>query len=145
MAGDVTMSHDVAAKPATILVVEDDPDIRAITTLQLRDGGFTVSIATNGEEALELVRTVTPDLVLLDLMLPGLDGYTICREIRQQSEVPVVIMSGRPREQDRVRAFEVGADGYLTKPVGRDELLARVRTGLRRPRLGDRPVIPGPT
>ena len=123
------------SRTARVLLVEDDPDIRDFVETHLREHGYEVVTAATGDEAIELAMTGQPAVVLLDLMLPGIDGYTVCREIRERSEVPIVVMSGRPREQDRVRALELGADVYLTKPVGAEELLARVRAALRRPHL----------
>ena len=132
------------AAPPRVLVVEDDPDIRAVVVLQLREQGYDVLITESGDEGLELALTSRPALVLLDLLLPGLDGYTVCREIRARSEVPVIVLSGRSREQDRVRALELGADVYLTKPVGPAELVAAVAAALRRPELSghdEEPVL----
>ena len=130
------MQQAVAQSQTTrVLVVEDEPDIRTFVVMQLREQGYDVLAAESGDEAIELALASQPALVLLDLMLPGIDGYTVCREIRERSEVPIIVMSGRPREQDRVRALELGADVYLTKPVGAEELVARVRAALRRPHL----------
>ena len=134
----------VPVAPPRVLVVEDDPDIRTFVVLQLRELGYDVLAAETGDEGLELALTSRPALVLLDLMLPGLDGYTVCRELRARSEVPVIVLSGRSREQDRVRALELGADVYLTKPVGADELVAAVAAALRRPELSghdEEPVL----
>ena len=125
----------MGAAPARILLVEDDPAVRELVAQLLAAQGYDVATAASGDEALELALTVDPALVLLDLMLPGIDGYTVLRELRARSEVPVIVLSGRQREQDRVRALELGADAYLTKPVGADELNAAVVAALRRPRL----------
>ena len=128
--------------PPRVLVVEEDPDIRTYVVLQLREQGYDVLTAETGDEGLELALTSRPALVLLDLLLPGIDGYTVCREIRAHSEVPVIVLSGRSREQDRVRALELGADAYLTKPVGAGELVAAVVAALRRPELARRDEEP---
>ena len=125
----------MGAAPRRILLVEDDPDTRELVVRLLAEQGYDVATAASGDEALELALTVDPALVLLDLMLPGIDGYSVLREFRARSEVPVVVLSGRPREQDRVRALELGADAYLTKPIGVEELLAAVAAALRRPHL----------
>jgi two-component system KDP operon response regulator KdpE len=115
-----------------ILVVDDEPQIlRAVErTLLARD--FRVETATDGRAAIGAVRDLEPDLVVLDLNLPHVDGLTACREIRRFSRVPILVLSVRDAEQDKVAALELGADDYLTKPFGAAELLARVRALLRR-------------
>ncbi len=117
---------------ATILVVDDEPNVRKLVKTNLESLGYTVVIAADGEEALHKVETETPDLVILDLMLPKMDGYTVCRQIREFSAVPVVMLTARSAQVDLVRGFEVGADDYLTKPFSVTELLMRVQAVLRR-------------
>ena len=120
---------------ARLLVVEDDQDLREVLAEVLGAAGYDVMTAGTGDEALDLACGSPPALVLLDLILSGIDGFTVCRELRQRSEVPIIVMSGRASERDRVRALDLGADAYLTKPVGAAELVAQVRAALRRPHL----------
>ena len=126
----------MADSTTRILVVEDDQGLRALLCEVLTQAGYAVLAAADGDAALELAAADPPALVLLDLGLPGLDGYTVCAELRARSEAPIVVLSGRAAERDRVRALDLGADAYLTKPVGLGELLAVVAAALRRPRLG---------
>jgi two-component system, OmpR family, response regulator MtrA len=115
-----------------VLLVEDDPSIREITDLGLRNAGFRVVAAADGREALLHFRRETFDLVILDLMLPTLDGYEVCREIRKASRVPIVMLSARSDTVDVVVGLELGADDYVTKPFEMAELVARARAALRR-------------
>lgn len=117
-----------------ILVVDDDPDVVEVVNLcfNLRWPDAEVSSAGNGESALEMVEREKPDFVLLDIVLPGMDGFQICQEIRQFSDVPIVMLSARDAEVDKVRGLEMGADDYITKPFSHLELLARVRAVVRR-------------
>ena len=115
-----------------ILVVDDEPQIRRIVATNLRARGMDVDLAASGEEALQLLDTRPPDLMLLDLGLPGIDGVRVIEVTRQRSDVPIVVLSVRDLEADKVRALDAGADDYVTKPFGIDELLARVRAALRR-------------
>jgi two-component system, OmpR family, response regulator MtrA len=117
---------------ATILLVEDDPSIREVTALGLRAAGFAVATAADGAEGLEAWRTGMPDLVLLDVMLPRLDGLEVCRAIRRQSTVPIVMLTARADTIDVVVGLEAGADDYVRKPFEMAELVARVRAALRR-------------
>jgi two-component system KDP operon response regulator KdpE len=116
-----------------ILVVDDEPRLVRLINEILRATGYNVICTGNGERALELVAIEQPNLILLDLVLPGdLDGYEICRRVREYSSVPVIMITARAREADLLRGFEVGADDYITKPFSAKELLARVRAVLRR-------------
>jgi DNA-binding response OmpR family regulator len=119
---------------ARILVVEDEPSIRRIVEYALRDAGFEVATAARGDEALDLVARNAVDLVVLDLMLPGIDGLEVCRRIRAERNVPIIILSARSEELDKVLGLELGADDYVTKPFSLRELVSRVKANLRRAR-----------
>src|SRR5215469_11302960 len=120
---------------ATILVVEDEKDLCNLIRSQLEAEGYTVHQAFDGPTALELVEAHAPHLVILDWMLPGLDGLAVCRRIRQDHLMPILMLTARAEEIDRVLGLEVGADDYVVKPFGIRELLARVRALLRRVEL----------
>ncbi len=123
-------------------MVEDDEHIRASMRLALEDEGYEVVEAADGEEAVRSFDTDASDLVLLDLMLPGMDGFECCREIRQSSVVPVIMVTARTDTQDVVEGLEAGADDYVTKPFVAKELSARIRALLRRVRTtGDAPLV----
>lgn len=128
---------------ARILVVEDDPSIREVTALGLRAAGFEVAAAADGVEALERWRAEMPDLVLLDVMLPRLDGLEVCRVIRKESTIPIVMLTARGDTIDVVVGLESGADDYLRKPFEMPELVARIRAALRR-RTHDSPSSGAP-
>jgi two-component system response regulator MtrA len=117
---------------ARILLVEDDPSIREVTAIGLAAAGFAVTTAADGVEGLERFRTDPCDLVLLDIMLPRLDGYEVCRQIRKTSTVPVVMLTARGDTMDVVVGLEAGADDYVRKPFDLPELIARIRAALRR-------------
>jgi two-component system, OmpR family, KDP operon response regulator KdpE len=114
-----------------ILVVDDDPAILRLLSTNLKARGYEVSTATNGEECLEAVQSDFVSLIILDIMMPKLDGVETCRRIREWSDVPIIILSARGDEKDKVKCLELGADDYLTKPFGIAELLARVKTAFR--------------
>jgi DNA-binding response OmpR family regulator len=121
-----------------ILIVEDNPDLAYGLRTGLEIEGYEVSVAEDGETGLERARGWTPDLVMLDLMLPGMDGYRVLRTLREGgSDVPVLILTARGEEADKVLGFRLGADDYVTKPCGVLELLARVGALLRRSRIAD--------
>lgn len=115
-----------------ILVVEDDPNIRKLVRVNLVKRGYTVSEAGDSHQAIALFQEIPVDLVLLDLVIPGLSGVDVCSWIRARSDVPIIILSARLEEDLKVAALDAGADDYVTKPFGQEELLARVRAFLRR-------------
>lgn len=129
---------------ARVLVVDDEPAILRAVQTNLSGHGFRVDTATSGQEALDATLRVRPDIVLLDLGLPDMDGMDVIRAIRERVATPIVVLSARGAERDKVAALDLGADDYLTKPFGVNELLARVRVALRhaaRPSAGTEPVI----
>ena len=115
-----------------ILIVDDDSNIAELIFLYLTKECFDVKIAEDGNEALDAFKQYHPDLVLLDLMLPGMDGYQVCREIRKTSHVPVIMMSAKGEVFDKVLGLELGADDYIVKPFDTKELVARIKAVLRR-------------
>jgi DNA-binding response OmpR family regulator len=119
----------------TILLVEDDAALRTLTTRALQENGFSVRPASAAPEMWQALQQGPVDLVLLDIMLPGTDGIALCRALRRDSDVPIIFISARGAEADRVAGLESGADDYLAKPFGTRELVARVRAVLRRPPL----------
>lgn len=120
----------------TVLVVDDEERLRSLVRGYLVQAGFHVLLADTGPTALELIRAEQPDVIVLDLMLPGIDGLEVCRRLRTFSDAYVLMLTARAEEIDRVIGLEVGADDYLTKPFSPRELVARVRAMLRRPRSG---------
>jgi DNA-binding response OmpR family regulator len=114
-----------------ILVVDDEISLRETLTYNLEREGYIVTAAGDGEKALELARRNPPDLIILDLMLPGMDGFDFCRALRRESNVPIIILSARDDEFDRVIGLEIGADDYISKPFSMRELLARVKAHFR--------------
>ena len=126
------------AEPQTrVLMVEDDPNIVDLIRSNLTVRGFDTVVSTDGTRALRLFETEEPDIVLLDLMLPGADGMELCRQIRERSSVGIIVVSARGGEHDKVTALNMGADDYMTKPFGIEELLARITATLRRTRPAD--------
>jgi two-component system KDP operon response regulator KdpE len=127
-----------------VLVVEDDPNIVDLIRANLAVRGFETVVSVDGRRALQLLETELPDIVLLDLMLPGADGLELCRQIRERSTVGIIVVSARGGERDKVSALNVGADDYMTKPFSIEELLARIAATLRRSRpvSGAEPASP---
>ena len=115
-----------------VLVLDDEAQIRRVLRTSLVASGFMVREARRGEEALELIREEMPDLMIVDINLPGISGFEVCREIRESCDVPIIMLSVRNNERDKVRALDSGADDYVVKPFGIQELLARIRATLRR-------------
>ena len=126
-----------------ILIVDDDPAILRLLSTNLKARGYEVLTASNGEESLELVQRDFVDLIILDIMMPKLDGVEVCRRVREWSNVPIIILSARGDEKDKVKCLELGADDYLTKPFGIAELMARIKTAFRH--RGDPAVSPAQT
>ena len=116
----------------TILVVDDEEHIRELATLYLEKEGYQVILATDGEEALETVRRSAPDLIVLDVMMPKIDGLEVCRTVRKDSDVPILMLTARSEDIDRIVGLELGADDYMGKPFNPRELTARVKAILRR-------------
>jgi DNA-binding response OmpR family regulator len=132
-----------------VLIIEDEPDIRDLLAFHLEGEGYAVTRCGNGAEGLRLARAAPPDLILLDVMLPGMDGFEVCRRLRQDPStqtVPLVMLTARSDEVDRVLGLELGADDYVVKPFSPREVVARVRAVLRRsrPAPGTAPVTVGP-
>jgi len=119
------------AKKTKILVVDDEPKIRMFIRANLEARGYEVYLATDGVEAVEMAARVLPDVIVLDVNMPGMDGIEACRQIREWTNTPIIILSVREDEKDKVRALDEGADDYITKPFGIEELLARIRVALR--------------
>jgi two-component system KDP operon response regulator KdpE len=115
-----------------ILVVDDEPQITRVLRTSLSSQGYDIRVANDGETALEIMKDWTPDLVVTDLSMPNMDGLELCRKLRVTSQVPIIVLSVRGEERTKVQALDAGADDYVTKPFGIEELLARVRASLRR-------------
>ena len=122
-----------------ILIVDDDSNIADLISLYLVKECYETQIAGDGETALEMVRSFNPDLILLDLMLPGMDGYAVCREVRSHSQVPIIMLSAKGEVFDKVLGLEMGADDYMEKPFDSKELVARVKAVLRRYKAAPQP------
>jgi DNA-binding response OmpR family regulator len=120
------------AKKTTIVTADDDPQLLRLVTRNLQFEDYDVLMASDGEIALDLIETHRPDAVLLDVMMPKMDGFTVCHRVREFSTVPIILVTARGQDQDKIRGLDLGADDYLTKPFSVDELLARVRAVLRR-------------
>lgn len=118
--------------PTRILIVDDDPEIQSFLRRGLVFEGFTVSVAVDGKEALASARASEPDLVILDVMMPGMDGFEVCKRLRQLSDVPILMLTAKGTVPDKVEGLDSGADDYLVKPFAFDELLARIRALMRR-------------
>jgi two-component system, OmpR family, KDP operon response regulator KdpE len=129
------MSDTLTATKTCALVVEDDPNIVDLIRSNLSVRGFDTVVSVDGRKALQLLETEEPDIVLLDLMLPEVDGFDLCRQIRERSPVAIIVVSARGGERDKVTALHMGADDYMTKPFSIEELLARITATLRRTRL----------
>jgi two-component system KDP operon response regulator KdpE len=117
-----------------VLVVEDDPNIVDLIRSNLAVRGFETIVSTDGQRVLQLLETERPDIILLDLMLPAVDGFELCKQVREQSSVGVIVVSARGGDRDKVAALNLGADDYMTKPFSIEELLARIAATLRRTR-----------
>lgn len=130
------MTSPVVAPPVSVLVVEDAPEFRQILEAALEREGYDVTFAVTGEEALEIAQEVDPTVVVLDVVLPGIDGVEVCRRFRTFSDAYVVMVTTRDEEVDRLVGLAVGADDYVTKPFSPRELVARIQAMLRRPRAG---------
>ncbi len=126
-------------RQARILLVDDEVSIQRTMTPLLRSRGYEVEVAGTGREAIAAIEAAQPDLIVLDLGLPDIDGLDVCRRVRDRWDIPVLVLSARDSEKDKVVALDEGADDYVTKPFGPDELLARVRAALRRRLAGDQP------
>ena len=126
------------AKKTTILAADDDPQLLRLMTRNLEFEGYEVLSASDGQQALEQIENHTLDLVLLDVMMPKMDGFTVCHRVREFSSIPIIIVTARGQDQDKVRGLDLGADDYLTKPFSIEELLARVRAVLRRSQIASK-------
>lgn len=124
-------------KPANILVVDDELAIASLVATLLSQEGMTVTTCTSGEEALETFHANTFDLAILDIMMPGIDGFELCRKLRETSSIPIIFLSAKDEETDKVIGFMLGADDYVSKPFKSRELIARVKARLRRTRTLD--------
>jgi two-component system KDP operon response regulator KdpE len=124
------------------LIIDDDPQIRRALRAGLERNDYMVTLAASGEEGLDLAAEQPPDVVILDLAMPGMDGLEVCRQLREWSSIPVIVLSVREGEKDKIAALDLGADDYLTKPFSLDELLARLRAVLRRVGGAEEPEAP---
>ena len=132
-----------------IMVVDDDPNIRELVRLYLEKEGFEVTCAERGDEAVKMFRATPPNLMLLDVMLPGMDGWQVCREVRKISNIPIIMLTAKDETYDKVLGLELGADDYIVKPFDMKELVARIKAVIRRFQAADAPekelVFPGLT
>jgi len=122
-----------------ILLVDDDPNIRQLVNLYLEKEGFEVEMASRGDDALQRFRNSQPNLILLDIMLPGMDGWQVCREIRKTSNVPIIMLTAKDETFDKVLGLELGADDYVAKPFDMKELVARIKAVSRRFQVAETP------
>jgi len=129
---NVLKKDETGAGRPRVLVIDDEENVCELITLYFEKAGYEVVCAADGAEGIDMIRTHRPDLVILDLMLPGMDGLDVCKEIRRSSNIPLIMLSARVDEVDRVLGLEIGADDYVTKPFSPRELLARVKAVLRR-------------
>lgn len=127
---------------ACVLVVEDDPRILRLEQMVLEKEGYTVLTAGTGEEALETLSEISPSLIVLDVGLPGMDGFAACYQIREFSQVPIIMVTGRDFNEDKIKGLEIGADDYITKPFSPNELSARVKAALRRSNMNTEVIEP---
>ena len=125
---------------AKILIIDDEPNIIELVKLYLTREGFSVESAKNGADGLSMLEKTNPDLVILDIMLPDIDGFEVCKQIRARSKVPVLMLSARREDVDKIVGLELGADDYLSKPFNARELVARVKAILRRSQTGNAPM-----
>lgn len=125
----------------TVLVVDDEQNIVNIIAFNLKKEGYEVLTAGDGEEAVKIVEKHQPDLILLDIMMPKMDGYEACRKIREKYNIPIIMLTARAEELDKVLGLEMGADDYVTKPFGTRELIARVKANLRRSVVKNEPAV----
>ena len=124
----------------TVLVVDDERNVTQLVRMYLAAEGFRVETASNGEEAIEKARSVRPDLIILDLMMPTMDGWEVCRRVRANGDVPIIMLTARSDDVDKIVGLELGADDYLTKPFNPRELVARAKAVLRRYQAGQKPA-----
>jgi two-component system OmpR family response regulator len=143
--GGVVVQFRCKCSMARVLIVDDDPAIREVVRIALGRDGYETAEATDGAAALRQFATVAPDLIVLDVMLPEIDGTEVCRALRRRSTVPILFLSSRDTEMDRVVGLEIGGDDYLTKPFSPRELVARVRALLRRATPGTTEIVQKPT
>jgi DNA-binding response OmpR family regulator len=143
MAQDSSSEHrDAAANLGLVLVVEDDVRTLRLERFVLEEEGFSTLEANSGEEALDKLKQVTPRLILLDIGLPGMDGFATCQRIRETYQIPIIMVTAEERDEDKVRGLESGADDYVTKPFAVAELAARVKAVLRRYEMTSEPKVP---
>jgi two-component system KDP operon response regulator KdpE len=128
-----------ASEKAKILVVDDEPQIARVLKTTLSARGYAIRTAVDGDDALLVMRSWTPDLLITDLRMPNVDGVELCHQVRKTSAIPIIVLSVRDEERNKVEALDAGADDYVTKPFSLDELLARVRAALRRATLQQQP------
>ncbi|HET8839831.1 MAG TPA: response regulator, partial [Ktedonobacteraceae bacterium] len=125
----------MTARKVRVVTADDDPQLLRLIARNLEFEGYEVQTASDGAAALEQIERALPDLALLDVMMPKMDGFTVCQRVREFSSVPIIIITARGQDQDKVKGLDLGADDYLTKPFSVEELLARVRAVLRRTQL----------